>query len=323
MRIIHDAWGRRDLPCGTVGTIGNFDGLHRGQQAILERVVTRAGATGLEPAVVTFEPHPLTVLRPEAAPARIVGFDHKAELLAAAGIAVLAVVRFSTEFARTPAAGFVEEFLHHGLDMREIYVGSRFAFGRQREGDLALLREMGARLGFAAHGVPEVLHDGAPVSSTRIREAVYAGRVEEAAALLGRPFVLRGRVVHGQGRGKGLGWPTVNLAPDVGLLPADGVYVSTARLGGEPGPLLGAVTNVGRRPTFDDPDGRVVESHLLDFDRDLYGERVELSFLSRLREERAFQSLEQLVEQIGRDVARAREFLTREGCLEKRTEADA
>ncbi len=310
---IDDAWKRTDLPRGTVGTIGNFDGLHRGQRAILGRVVERAAATGLRSAVVTFDPHPLSVLRPQGAPRRLLPAGRKSALLEAAGLDLLIVVRFTPEFSRTPAREFVLDFLHRRLGMREIYVGRRFAFGRDRQGNLELLRELAAEAGFRAEGVDEVLHGGEPISSTRIRESVGAGEMEEAMAMLGRPYALSGVVVPGDGRGRELGWPTANLEIENELLPADGVYAGRIRLS-EAEESRPAVSNVGVRPTFDGRSDRVVESHVLDFEGDLYGSRVELELWKRLRGERRFPSVEELCAQIGRDAAATREYFAARTC---------
>ena len=199
-------------------------------------------------------------------------------------------------------------------------VGARFAFGRDREGDLSLLRTMGSSFGFAAFGFEEVASDGMPVSSTRIRAAVAAGEMEEAARMLGRPYSLSGIVVRGDGRGRGLGWPTANLEMENELLPADGVYVTRLRIAAL-GASLGSVTNVGRRPTVYAEHPRLVECHVLDFDRDIYGERVELDLWHRLRAEEKFSSVELLREQIGRDVKAAREYFAAHDCYQKRSEA--
>ncbi len=319
MEVHRDAWeSPAELPRELIATVGNFDGIHLGQQRILRLVTERAAETGLTPAVVTFEPHPLAVLRPERAPAMLTTPAQKERLLAALGLAALVVVRFTPRFSRLPARRFVRDFLVERLAVRELYVGSRFAFGRDREGDLSLLRGMGESFGFAAFGVEEVVVDGAPVSSTRIRAALGAGEAAEARRLLGRPYALSGLVARGDGRGRGLGWPTVNLAADNELVAADGVYLSRLRfpaLGGEP---LPAVTNVGRRPTIHEHHPRLVESHILDFEREVYGELVEVELLERLRGERRFGSLDELRAQIGRDVEAAREYFAASGCYQER-----
>ncbi len=318
MRVVRDAWGRDDLPRDLVVTVGNFDGIHVGQRRILELVTARARETGLGSAVVTFEPHPLSILRPEQAPPLLTTEGQKQALLEESGLDALIVVRFTPSFAALPARRFVRDFLVGALAVKEVYVGSRFAFGRDREGDLSLLRTTGESFGFAAFGCAEVTSGGEPVSSTRIRAAVADGQAEEAARLLGRPYALSGIVVRGDGRGRGLGWPTANLALDNELLPADGVYVSRLRI-----PALAedlpSVTNVGRRPTVYAEHPRLVECHVLDFDRDIYGERVDLEVLHRLRPERKFPSADALREQIGRDAEAAREYFAATGCYQNRS----
>ncbi len=321
MRIISDAWHSRELPHGVVAAIGNFDGIHRGQQAIFSRVIALAVEKDLQSVVVTFEPHPVAVLRPDEAPARLTTLEQKANLLEEIGVDLLAVVSFTAEFSQTPAEVFVEQFLHQKLGVDEIVVGSQFAFGRQRQGDLELLERMASRLGFAVRGIEEVEFRGEPVSSTRIRRAVRVGNVEKANAMLGRAYSIRGRVSRGKGRGKTLGWPTINIEPQSDLLPADGVYVTKVEF-----PQLasshGCVTNIGCRPTFPNSPRRVVESHILDFDQEVYGAEVELHFLERLRDERAFPSAEALAEQIAQDVAEAREYLAGDRCLLERAAAN-
>lgn len=305
---IDDAWACEDLSGPTVATVGNYDGVHVGQRAILARVVARARELEVPAAVVTFEPHPLRVLRPDGGPPRISTPEQKGSLLRALGIDVVAVIRFDDAFARTTAARFVHDFLVGRLAVREVYVGSRFVFGRHREGDVELLRALGEEHGFLADGVDEVVLDGAAVSSTRVRRAIGNGDVELAGRLLGRPFDILGTIVPGENRGAALGWPTINLETENELLPANGVYTTTVRFRHSGGRHAG-VTNVGVRPTFGGCEAApVVESHILDFTGNVYGERVEIAFHSRLRAEETFPSAQALSRQIGRDVAAARRF---------------
>lgn len=314
MRVIEDAWGLQDSIGPTVATVGNFDGIHRGQREVLGTVVARASTLGAQAAVVTFEPHPLSILRPERPPQRLTTLDQKRELIRGIGIDLLIIVGFTREFAATPAREFVTHLLQRALGVEELYVGSGFGFGRQREGDLELLTRMGGELGFGAVGIDEVRIGGQVVSSTRVRQAIREGQVSEAAELLGRPYALTGRVVHGEGRGREHGWPTLNLDPDHDLLPADGVYASQVWIP-QRHKMFDAVTNIGRRPTFPGANPRVVETHVFDFGREVYGDRIELSFVRRLRGEQRFPSAQKLVEQISRDAAAAREYLAREDCF--------
>lgn len=307
MQWFDDAWKRSDLPRDVVATIGNYDGLHRGQQAILRQVVERSGFLGAPAVVITFEPHPLTVVAPRRAPRQLDSRCQKRIGLERAGIDAVVEIAFDRAVAETPPEDFARGFLHQRLGALEIHVGSRFSFGRGQEGDLELLRRLGRELGFAAHGVHEVLHDGAPISSSRIRQAITAGRVEEARAMLGRAFALRGTIVVGERRGSGIGFPTINLEPEQDLIPALGVYVSEVRFA-EHSSALPAVTNVGVRPTVSPGTEVVVESHILEFSRDVYGEVVELGFLERLRDERAFAGIEALRNQIHQDIQQARGY---------------
>ncbi len=298
------------LPRGAVATVGNYDGLHLGQRAVVDRVVERAGELGAAAVVVTFEPHPMAVIDPARAPRRISSDGQRERQLAAAGVDVLWVIPFTREFSRRSAEEFVTEFLHARLALRELIVGSRFQFGQGRRGNLGLLERMGRELGFSARGVPELTYDGEPVSSTRIRTALAAGNVELAGELLGRPCALEGSVVAGDRLGRGLGWPTANIAPLTDLYPANGVYATEFQVLGASRKWDG-VTNVGVRPTRTG-DGRLhVETYVLDFAGDLYGRRVEVSFLRRLRDERRFSSLEALAAQISADVEAAREYFVR------------
>ena len=307
MHTVEDALRATDLPWGGVATIGNYDGLHRGQRAVLDLVVARARELGAPAVAITFDPHPLAILRPTELPPALTTAKQREALFAETGIDALLVVRFTRELGAPPARTFVREFMVERLAVREVYVGSRFVFGRGREGDLALLRQLADTFGFAAFGVEEVPFQGQPVSSTRIRRAVGEGRVEEAAAMLGRPYAITGIVVRGDRMGKRLGWPTVNLAPDNALLPADGVYCTRIHFPSFPA-TFDSVTNIGTRPTVYENYQRVVESHILDFSSDVYGERLELEFHKRLREERIFPSVMDLSAQIRRDVDASREY---------------
>jgi riboflavin kinase / FMN adenylyltransferase len=310
MLVVPDAYDASDLPQGGVGAIGNFDGVHRGHRAILDLAVARARDLGVSATVVTFDPHPFSVLAPEKTPVPLTTLQQKEHLLDELGVGVVLVVRFTPELARTPARLFVRDFLHERLDLQEIYVGNRFVFGHQREGDLPLLRQMGESFGFAAFGVDEVMYKGERISSSRIRRALGEGRVEDAKEMLGRPYSIAGLIMRGDRMGKRIGWPTINLQPDNKLLPADGVYAGRVFFPSFPA-TFDCVTNIGTRPTVYENYQRVVESHILDFKADVYGERAEVRFQKRLREERIFPSVMDLSAQIGRDVEATREFFAR------------
>ncbi len=318
MLVVHDAYTSKntDVPRGGIATIGNFDGIHRGQRAIIDRVVARARELGVPAVVITFDPHPLTVLRPEQAPVRLTTPEQKEALLEEAGADVVLILRFTPELARVPARQFVRELLQSRLGLREIHVGQSFVFGHNREGDLELLQEMGEELGFQAFGVDEVVWSGERISSTRIRRSISEGKVEDATAMLGRAYAISGMIARGDRMGKRLGWPTINLASDHKLLPYDGVYAGRVYFPSFPA-TFDCVTNIGTRPTVYENYQRVVESHVLDFKADVYGKRAEVSFCKRLREERIFPSVMDLSAQIARDVEAAREYFARRRFLEQ------
>ena len=296
-----------------VVTIGNFDGLHVGHRAIIETVVERARNLGGEAVAYTFYPHPRRVLTPDRAPALLSTIEQRVELLRAAGVDIVIVEPFTEEFAQTPAEDFIRKVLHQRIRPVEVYVGYDFHFGHDREGSMRLLTELGPKLGFSVTIIPEITVDAGDVNSTRIRQMLAEGRVEETFAMLGRNYTVRGRVVEGHRRGHGIGFPTANLEPENEILPAPGVYAGQMRFlddGSHPaGSEFLAVTNVGVRPTFDDERQLVAEAHLLDFSGDIYGRRVELSFAHHLRDERRFSGVEGLREQITRDVEEGRRRL--------------
>ena len=307
MQVIHDALRSTDLPRPSVLTIGNYDGVHLGQRNLVERTVARARELGLPAVVVTFDPHPLKVLHPESAPGAITTARQKERLLAGLGIDALAVVTFNSEVAEIPAESFVRQFLAGGLEARTIFVGRRFAFGRGREGNVALLEKLGPELGFEVVAVEELAIEGEAVSSSRIRRALADGRVDLAGRLLGRPFSLEGEIVAGDRMGSKLGWPTINLRHEGELVPMEGVYASRVHFPSYPA-TFDSVTNIGTRPTVYENHQRIIESHILDFRSDVYGERIELSFHKRLRDEMLFPSVMALSAQIRRDVDTTREY---------------
>jgi riboflavin kinase/FMN adenylyltransferase len=294
-------------------TVGNFDGVHLGHRAILDIVTQRARAVRGEAVVYTFEPHPRKVLSPKNAPRLLTTLEQKLELLALAGVDAVILEPFDLAFARTPAEDFIREFVHARIRPLEVYVGYDFHFGRDREGSMRLLTELGPRLGFSVTIVPEVVIGEGDVNSTRNRQLLGEAAVEEAAMLLGRDYTVRGRVGRGEERGRTLGFPTANLELENEVLPALGVYAGRVRFLDEGDPPAGggfpAVTNVGTRPTFGASDRVVVEAHLIDFSGDLYGRRVELSFRYHLRPERRFGGREALRVQIEADRAEARRRL--------------
>jgi len=287
-----------------VVAIGNFDGVHRGHQKILERVSRRAAERGGTPLVLTFEPHPPRVVRPDKAPPLLMTQGQKAAALARSGVAGVANVRFTLDVSHWEPERFVREVLVEWLHAAEVWVGANFLFGRDRSGNFTLLRTLGAQHGFRVEKIDPVRYKEFIVSSTRVRRLVSEGRVDEAAALLGRHYILEGRVGEGAARGRVLGFPTANLVTENELLPPDGVYATFAMFDGR---TRGAVTNIGLRPTFGQ-GSRTVETHVLDFSGDLYGVRLELAFVQRLRDERSFAGLDALTAQITSDIRRARDL---------------
>jgi riboflavin kinase / FMN adenylyltransferase len=293
---------------GAVVTIGVYDGVHLGHQSVLRLVRELADARGLDATCVTFDRHPAEVVRPESAPKLLTTPEQKLELLEATGfVDKCFVLRFDQARSTEPAEEFVREVLVDRAGARVVVVGADFHFGRGRGGNVALLERMGADLGFEVIGVGLVAAAGGPVySSTRIRELLAEGDVEEAAALLGRLHEMRGVVEHGDKRGRELGFPTANVAvPARACLPADGVYAGTFT--GDDGVERVAAISLGRRPTFyEEADLSLLEAHLLDFDGDLYGQAAVVRFHDRIRGQVRFESVDDLVEQMGRDVADTR-----------------
>ena len=294
-------------------TLGNFDGVHLGHQTILDLVISRAKALGGESILYTFEPHPRRVLQAESNLRLLDTFEQKVETLESLGLDLVIAEPFDREFAKISPDRFIGHYIHECIRPLEVYVGYDFHFGRDREGSMRMLTERGPHLGFSVTVVPEVQVEGRDVNSTRIRELLAMGEVEEAALLLGRPFCARGEVIEGQRRGRTLGFPTANLAPETEILPAPGVYFGYLRClqGGAEwaGKSLPVVTNVGYRPTFRDGRDLVAEAHVIDFSGDLYGVEIDLTFVGRLREEQRFESVDALRAQIARDVDEAREHL--------------
>ncbi len=298
---------------GTVVTIGAYDGVHLGHRALLARVRSMADQLGAAVAVVTFDRHPATVVRPESAPRLLTDLAQKLELLATTGVDYVYVVRFDEARAAESAEDFVRELLVDCLAARAVVVGHDFHFGNRRRGNVPLLQAMGAELGFDVLGISLVADGGPgaePVSSTRIRRLLAEGDAAGAAALLGRPHEVRGTVVPGDKRGRELGFPTANVVvPGDILLPADGIYAGWYRR--PSGAAHPAAISLGRRPTFHaDADAPVLEAYLLDFDGDLYGEQAAVRFSARIRGEERFESVEALVAQMGDDVTATRALLT-------------
>lgn len=285
-----------------VAALGNFDGVHRGHQKIIDRVRRQADERGGTPVVVTFDPHPPRVVRPDKAPKLLMTLEQKLEAFERAGIEGVAIVQFSEDMARWEPDLFVDTVLVDWLQVTEVWVGANFLFGRDRSGTYSMLRTLGADRGFRAEKIDPVRFKDFVVSSTRVRHLVTEGRVDEAGALLGRHYALDGVVIHGDARGRELGYPTANLQTANELLPAYGIYATIATVDGV---MYPAVTSVGVRPTIGD-NREMVETYLFDQSLDLYGRRMRVAFVQWLRDERRFDSLEALVAQMGADCVEAR-----------------
>jgi riboflavin kinase/FMN adenylyltransferase len=288
--------------------LGNFDGVHRGHVKIAERVRRVADERGASAVAMTFDPHPSRVIRPDKAPPLLMTTRQKLEALSKAGIQGVAIVRFTGEMSRWDPETFVRMVLVEWMRAAEVWVGANFLFGRDRSGNFSALRSLGARYGFRAEKIDPVRYKDFVVSSTRVRRLIAEGRVDEAGALLGHHYYVDGSVIRGETRGRLLGFPTANLCSDNELMPPPGVYATATLIDAIYRP---SVTNVGVRPTFAndsslDREQITVETHLFDFDGDLYGRHLRLEFVQRLRDERRFDTVDALKAQIGADCAQAR-----------------
>lgn len=286
----------------TVLTLGVFDGLHSGHQAIVRTVVERASLIGATPTLITFDPHPRQVLKPETAPPLLQTFNQKMEGLKLLGVEQVVVLKFDQELAAMFAEDFVQRYIVDALQAREVYLGKGFAFGHERRGNIEMLKWIGHQFGFYAAEVLEVQLRGRRISSTMIRMLLKAGRVNLARRMLGRPYGIEGVVTQGRGIGRKFLFPTANLELQNRVLPADGVYVTLALVDGL---WRRSVTNVGKRPTLGAEAESKVETHLIDFDEDLYGRTIRVRLLHRLRGEKKFSGIDELRAQIARDRERA------------------
>ena len=286
----------------TVVTMGNFDGIHLGHQALVGNAVAEAKQWRTKSVVFTFEPHPLKLLAPERAPRMIVNHQDKIDMLQALGVAAIIVQTFDRRFASIEAEDFVRRYLLECLNLSKIWLGRDLRFGRARQGDAEDLIRWGSELGFGVGIVEPILVQGKRISSSRIRQLIEQGRVDEVRPMLGRYHFISGMVVSGHRRGRNMGFPTANLAATTELLPQDGIYATILELQNH---HWLSVSSVGHNPTFE-KGSRTVEAHILDFTQDIYGEPVKLSFVQRIREERKFAQIEDLVTQMHEDVQAAR-----------------
>ncbi|GAA2671072.1 bifunctional riboflavin kinase/FAD synthetase [Actinoplanes palleronii] len=303
LEAVPGGWGR------SVVTIGVFDGVHRGHQAIIGHAVKRARDLGLQSVVLTFDPHPAEVVRPGSHPAVLTEPVRKAELIEQLGVDALCVVPFTPAFSQLDPNGFVHDVLVESLHAADVVIGDNFRFGHKAAGDAALLESLGTTFGFTVEDAPLVSADGVVFSSTYIRSCVDAGDVRAAAVALGRPHQVAGVVVRGDQRGRELGFPTANLMTHrYAAVPADGVYAAWLTRSGENAGRWAASVSIGTNPTFSGRERRV-EAYALDFEGDLYGERVSLDFVAHLREQRTYDSIDPLIAQIRADVEETRVLL--------------
>jgi len=304
MRVYRNIPARADRPLAL--TIGNFDGVHLGHQAMLNRLQREAAMRQVPAAVMTFEPHPREFFAPDQAPTRISSLREKLELLAQAGVDRAYVCRFDYDLARTAPEAFIENVLARGLGVRWLLVGDDFRFGARRGGDLAMLRAMAPRYGYEVESIASVITAGRRVSSTAVREALAGGDLDLAASLLGRGYAISGRVVAGDRIGRTLGFPTANIRMRHNRPPLFGIYAVRVH-GIGPEPLPGAAS-LGVRPTINARGAPTLEVHLLDFDRDIYGRHVRVEFMHKLRDEQKYPDLESLRKQIADDVRETRRY---------------
>ena len=288
--------------------LGNFDGVHRGHRKILDRVRRVATEHAATPVVMTFDPHPPRVVRPDKAPPLLMTKAQKLEAIAAAGVQGTAIVRFTSELSKWDPETFVRAVLVDWLHVSEVWVGANFLFGHDRAGTFTLLRSLGARFGFNAEKIDPVRYKDFVVSSTRVRRLIGEARVDEAGALLGHQYYIDGKVVHGEERGRKIGFPTANIVTENELLPPNGVYATTICIDGV---VYRSVCNIGVRPTVDSSGRTSIETHLFNLSQDLYGQAIRVGFVQRLRDERAFESVDALRSQIAADCGRARVLFDR------------
>lgn len=286
-------------------TLGNFDGLHIGHQELVKMIISRAREVGAVSMVVTFRPHPLKILAPDKCPPLISIYEEKIRLFEKLGIDVLVKIPFTVEFSTMSPEDFVRDILCGKLGASEIFVGYNYRFGKGREGDTRKLRSLGEKYGFTVREINQIAVNGEVISSTQIRSLIKDGDVEHAAKLLGRAYAISGIVVRGDGRGKGLGFPTANIAPKHTLVPSDGVYA--VRLVVREG-VYDGIANIGMRPTFNKKT-LAIEVNVFNFNEDIYGEDISLSFIKKIRDEKKFKGADALVRQIRSDIEVAREVL--------------
>ncbi len=309
MKIFHGT-DNANILRGTVLTLGVFDGLHLGHQRIMKTVVKSAKTNRAVPTVITFDPHPRAVLHPENSPPLLQTLDQRLANFEVLGIEQAIVIRFDKEFASIDAETFLHDIVHERLQAREVFLGKGFFFGKNRGGNIELLKKMSTKLGFFADEVAEVRLRGKRISSSKIRQLLADGKVNLARRMLGRPYGVEGQIIHGLERGRTIGFPTANLHPHNRVIPRYGVYATANLIDGI---WRRSITNVGIRPTFEDEKNPSIESYIFDFDGNLYGDVLRVRFLHRIRDERKFNGIDELRAQIERDTRRALNYFSRRG----------
>ncbi len=309
MKIFHGT-ENANIQKPTVLTLGVFDGLHLGHQRIMHTVAERARAIEAVPTAITFDPHPRAVLHPESAPPLLQTLDQRLANFEVLGIEQAIVIPFDREFAAQPAEAFLKEIVLERLHAKEVYLGKGFAFGKDRGGNIELLRKMAAELGFHAYEVDEVQLRGQRISSSRVRLHLSEGRVNLARRMLGRPYGVEGVIIRGNRRGHTIGFPTANLHPHNRVIPKFGVYVTATLIDGV---WRKSITNIGVRPTFENEVDPSIETYIFDLDDDLYGDVLRVRFLHRIRDERKFGGIDELKAQIVKDTSRALNYFRHEG----------
>lgn len=309
MKIFHGT-ENANIAKPTVLTLGVFDGLHLGHQQIMRKVVERANAVDAVATAITFDPHPRTVLHPESAPPLLQTLDQRLANLEILGIEQAIVIPFTREFADNPAEAFLADIIHDRLQAKEVYLGKGFAFGKDRGGNIELLKALSEKLGFFADEVDEVGLRGQRISSSIIRKLLSDGRVNLARRMLGRPYGVEGVIIRGNQRGRTIGFPTANLKPQNRVIPKFGVYATATLIDGT---WRKSITNIGVRPTFESDADPSIETYVFDFDGDLYGAALRVRFLHRIRDERKFNGIDELKAQISRDSDHARNYFRHQG----------
>lgn len=309
MKIFHGT-ENANISRPTVLTLGVFDGLHLGHQRIMQTVVERARAVGATATAITFDPHPRAVLHPESAPPLLQTLDQRLANFEVLGIEQAIVIPFTREFAAQPAEDFLNNIIRDRMYAKEVYLGKGFAFGKNRGGNIELLRKMSGELGFMADEIDEVQLRGMRISSSKIRKLLDEGRVNLARRMLGRPYGVEGVIIRGNRRGHTIGFPTANLRPHNRVIPRFGVYATATLIDGK---WRKSITNIGVRPTFESDSEPSIESYIFDFDSDLYGDVLRVRFLYRIRDERKFNGIDELKAQIEKDTRVARNYFRHQG----------